>query len=491
MYRHRGLGWTEGPVWYNDTFYFSDTMRDFIGFGVDGVAATNSGGGPSFQGQLEPGSNGLFFLDDELLVCQHGARRVVRMKASNLRGERLQHDSVVSESSSLNSPNDIIVRDGIVYFSDPIYGFLSEEFPSDRPELDEQHPVKGVYRVEYPGGSPELIFTARRPNGLAFDPEGTLWIANSEVGNMSVFSSTGRLLSIDECYGEGAVDGIKIDERGWLWTTVPGGIAVIDLASEKVLARLKVGRTSNLAFGGGYLWITGLGHVWRIRLGGQYATAFFIDTYSRSDKQFSLARLAAKTAILVGILASLRHFLSPEWRRQRMCFWMSAIFVGRVLLQMFWFWDRAISLVEIFAEAGFIIPLSLYSLAKGAKSERFFTTNTLDILGLLLFVIGTAINVGSELDRHLRRTPGKLYTQGPFAIVRHPNYTGEILSFVGFALSSGNLLNLWIPLLMAVGMVVFSAPELDLYLANRYPLDWVDYAPHVTDSFLPLSIFYA
>lgn len=69
--------------------------------------------------------------------------------------------------------------------------------------------------------------------------------------------------------GPGLSDGFKIDQHGRLWTSVPGGIAVIDPSDQgaKVLATCSFGtNTSNVAFGeGGDVFVTGLGHVWRLR----------------------------------------------------------------------------------------------------------------------------------------------------------------------------------------------------------------------------------
>ena len=61
-------------------------------------------------------------------------------------------------------------------------------------------------------------------------------------------------------FGPGASDGIKIDEAGRLWATVPGGIAVIDLQTRRVLASVEFGtNTANLCFGdGGDVFVTGL-----------------------------------------------------------------------------------------------------------------------------------------------------------------------------------------------------------------------------------------
>ena len=57
---------------------------------------------------MEPGSNGLAYnkLTDELLICQHGNRRLVAM---NRKGEIRVIADHGPDGKSLNSPNDVAV----------------------------------------------------------------------------------------------------------------------------------------------------------------------------------------------------------------------------------------------------------------------------------------------------------------------------------------------------------------------------------------------
>lgn len=63
---------------------------------------------------------------------------------------------------------------------------------------------------------------------------------------------------------------------------------------------------------------------------------------------------------------------------------------------------------------------------------------------------------------------GHLYTAGLFCYARHVNYFGDILLFSGYALLTGRLSALAIPLIMSLGFAFGHAPKLDQYLANRY-----------------------
>jgi steroid 5-alpha reductase family enzyme len=151
--------------------------------------------------------------------------------------------------------------------------------------------------------------------------------------------------------------------------------------------------------------------------------------------------------------------------------------------------------IEISAEALFIVPLSLASLAWGAtraaspcpSSWCLFLHECEQVAGMAAFVGGTYLNLAPEWQRHvwkqLPANQGKLYTEGWFGVARHINYSGEICSFVGFAIATGQWWNQWIPLAMALGMCCWSAPELDWYLKNRYGPEaynkWCDEVPYL------------
>jgi len=67
--------------------------------------------------------------------------------------------------------------------------------------------------------------------------------------------------------GPGLSDGFKFDEHGRIWSSVPGGIAVIDVQRKRVLATVRFNTNiSNIRFGdNGDVFVTGLGHVWRLK----------------------------------------------------------------------------------------------------------------------------------------------------------------------------------------------------------------------------------
>ena len=124
-----GFDWAEGPVWVKEGGYllFSDippnrVMRWKEGEGLS-VFLDEAGyfGDDDYSG--EPGSNGLLINGDgDLILCEHGNRRVGKLSPIAQDGERT---AVVDnhQGKKFNSPNDgVFNSNGDLYFTDPPYG---------------------------------------------------------------------------------------------------------------------------------------------------------------------------------------------------------------------------------------------------------------------------------------------------------------------------------------------------------------------------------
>jgi gluconolactonase len=279
-----GFDWAEGPVWLQAAegreacLLFSDIPRNRInrwrpGKGVDVFLEPSGFSGPDPEGR-EPGSNGLA-LDREgrLLLCEHGDRRVSRLERDG--GRRTLVDAF--EGRRLNSPNDAAVHSsGAIYFTDPPYG-LPKQWDDPRRELE----WCGVYRIAADGGLALLCRTMTRPNGIAFSPdERTLYVAQSDprAPIWKAFSvhddgtlDEGRTFFDATSLAKdrrGLPDGLKVDARGNLFATGPGGVLVI-APDGTHLGTLLTGRaTANCAFGedGRSLFITADALLCRVRL---------------------------------------------------------------------------------------------------------------------------------------------------------------------------------------------------------------------------------
>jgi gluconolactonase len=256
-----GFEWTEGPVWVKDGGYllFSDIPRNSVMKWVEGVGVSVHLKPAGFTGAVdygkEPGSNGLT-LDSEgrLTSCEHGDRRISVLTKNG--GKRTLVDNY--QGKRLNSPNDLAFKsNGDLYFTDPPYG-LPGNFDDPRRELD----YCGVYRLSKDGKLTLLTKEMTRPNGIGFSPdEKTLYVANSDparaiwmaypvkddgtlgVGRVfyDVTSNVGKM--------PGLPDGLKVDSKGNLFGTGPGGVYVFS-PSGTLLGRIETGEASaNCAWG--------------------------------------------------------------------------------------------------------------------------------------------------------------------------------------------------------------------------------------------------
>lgn len=98
-----------------------------------------------------------------------------------------------------------------------------------------------------------------------------------------------------------------------------------------------------------------------------------------------------------------------------------------------------------------------------------------DRIGVLSFLGGSLLSTGSELLRSRRmmatQRRSALCTDGPFAVVRHPDLLGDLLWSVGWALLTRNLAALALPLVAAAWRGKRSAVEVEGVLeAQEGPL---------------------
>jgi gluconolactonase len=228
-----GFAFTEGPVWIKDGYLlFSDIPNNVINKWTPDGKVTVFRKPSGYDGTDAPagafiGSNGLT-LDKEgrLVICEHGNHRVTRLEKNG----KLTVLADKYEGKRLNSPNDAVYKsDGALYFSDPPYGLVKlDEDP--KKELS----FNGIYRLA--GGKLQLLHKdLSRPNGLAFSPdEKYLYVSNSDekkkiwtrfdVQPDGTIAHGKVIYDVTKETAEGLPDGMKIDQKGNLYCTGPGGI---------------------------------------------------------------------------------------------------------------------------------------------------------------------------------------------------------------------------------------------------------------------------
>ena len=273
----QGFHWSEGPVWMPGNYLlFSDVPMNTI-FKWDAQAGVSVFLQPSgYTGTVprggEPGSNGLTHdKQGRLIACQHGDRRVARWEDGKFVAVANRF-----EGKRFSSPNDVVVKsNGDIYFTDPPYGL-----PKNIDDPTKEIPFQGVYRVSADGNVTLLTGEITRPNGLAFSPdEKVLYVASSDPLKAIWMSypvkadgtlGAGRVFFDSTAMQKGKKglpDGMKIDQRGNLWATGPGGVLIIS-PEGKHLGTLATGeKTANCAWGddGSTLYITADMYLCRVK----------------------------------------------------------------------------------------------------------------------------------------------------------------------------------------------------------------------------------
>ena len=251
-----GYDWSEGPVWVESQkmLLFSDVPRDTIFKWTEEnrkeVYLTPSGYTDTVKRGGEMGSNGLT-LDNKgnLILTQCGNRQIARMDAP-LDKPAVKYIPIANsyKGKKFNSPNDVICDSkGQFFFTDPPYG-LEKQMDDPKKEL----PFQGVFMVKTSGEVVLVTDTLTRPNGLAFLPgEKTLIVANSDPAKPNWYAfdidendvvSNPRIFYSAAGYdksAKGMPDGMKIDKKGNVFATGPGGIWIFN-SQGKLLGKFKM-----------------------------------------------------------------------------------------------------------------------------------------------------------------------------------------------------------------------------------------------------------
>jgi gluconolactonase len=174
--------------------------------------------------------------------------------------------------------------DGSLYFTDPPYGLQTQ---SDK-DPEKKLTVNGVYRLagardHRPGAPPandklQLIITdLPRPNGIAFSPdEKFLYVSNSGPAKWMRYAvqpdgsvTDGKVFHDPSGEkGMGGPDGIKVDRKGNVWGSGPGGVWILSPEGKHIGTIRVPERVGNVAWGdkdAKTLYIVASTSVYRIR----------------------------------------------------------------------------------------------------------------------------------------------------------------------------------------------------------------------------------
>jgi gluconolactonase len=272
-----GFQFTEGPLWrpLEKRLWFSDVVGNVLrAVTPDGrveVLIEHAAGHSTAPAGSYIGPNGLLAEEGgTVLMAQHASRQIVRIGADG------QTAVVVDrfEGRRLNSPNDLAYGPGgALYFTDPPFGLVGQDEDPTK-ELN----FNGVYRFAA-GQVSALVRDLGRPNGIGFSPDfRTMYVSNTEATRKVVMAydvtadggvAGGRVFADGTAdTSPGMPDGLKVDTRGNVYATMPGGIWVV-APDGRHLGTIRAPEVAaNCAWGddGRTLYITAETSVYRIRL---------------------------------------------------------------------------------------------------------------------------------------------------------------------------------------------------------------------------------
>ncbi|RNL77840.1 SMP-30/gluconolactonase/LRE family protein [Sinomicrobium pectinilyticum] len=280
-----GFVWSEGPLWVENEqmLLFSDVPKNTVykwteEGGTEVYLRPSGYTGTQPSKSKEPGSNGLLLdTGGNLVLCQHGNRQMVRMEAPLTKPEPVFHSLADNyKGKRFNSPNDAVYSsNGDLFFTDPPYGLPMQNDKDPAKEIG----FNGVYKVRPNGEVVLLTGNITRPNGIALFPgETKLLVACSDRDAPGWY-----LLDINDAQKEpvvfydatdqrkglkGSPDGLKIDKKGNIYASGPGGIWIFDKAG-KVLGKIRLDESaSNVALSDDEktLYVTNDMYVLRVRL---------------------------------------------------------------------------------------------------------------------------------------------------------------------------------------------------------------------------------
>jgi gluconolactonase len=273
-----GFGFTEGPVWVQNGesgyLLFTDIPGNVIykltpqdgqasvflyNAGYNGSDVWRWGGiqnngrdrsDPRFEEFAMIGADGLT-LDRQgrVIIATFAGRSLVRLESDGKR--TVLADSY--EGKRFNGPNDVVVkRDGAIYFTDT-YGGLRLRDKDPRKELA----FNAVFLWK-DGKLTLLIKDMPATNGLAFSPdEKYLYVNGSRDNYVRRYEvlpddtlTNGRMfIDMSKETERGITDGLRVDTKGNLYETGPGGVWVISPEGKHLGTIRTPEQSTNVGFG--------------------------------------------------------------------------------------------------------------------------------------------------------------------------------------------------------------------------------------------------
>ena len=172
--------------------------------------------------------------------------------------------------------------------------------------------------------------------------------------------------------------------------------------------------------------------------------------------------------------------------RRILLFSFGVLLFARMTLTLFVLLKRRFAWNELggVAFALFVYHVGFASLGAGETTQL----GILDVVAIGLFLFGSYLNTGSEIQRKKfqadPKNRGRLYTGGLFRFARHINYFGDTLWVSGWAIATRNIGSAVIPIALAAGFIFAFIPSLTKHLRASYG-DQFDVWSKQTKAFIP------
>jgi gluconolactonase len=271
-----GDGFTEGTNWVQHGkigfLLFSDIPGNVIyrmtANGALSVYLDRSGYTGPFNGHtmltvggstnypfIDLGSDGLTLdLQGRLIICAFGNRAVERLEKD---GER----TILADNyggKRFNGPNDVVVKkDGTIYFSDTFSGLRRSGPGPNAPRVLTKDGLDHmfIFMIKRRTVSP-VINDIVHTNGLAFSPGERYLYVTAEGNSLKRYDvqaddtvTNGQTFIDMRGSLPGYVDGIRVDSKGNIYSTGPGGVWIISPEGKHLGTILTSKMVANLTFG--------------------------------------------------------------------------------------------------------------------------------------------------------------------------------------------------------------------------------------------------
>jgi gluconolactonase len=225
---------------------------------------------PGYEQFALLGSNGLTVdKQGRLIICAGGDRSIDRIESNGKR-------TVLADKydgKRFNGPNDVIVKkDGAIYFTDGYDGLRGADKDPAR-GVD----FRGIFLLK-DGKVTRIADDIPNPNGLSLSPDEKTFYANGSAAKFvraydvqpdDTLTNSRMLIDMSSDKTPGITDGMKVDTKGNIWESGPGGIWIVSPDGKHLGTIFTPKLVGNLDFGDPdhkTLYIAARQNVYKIRL---------------------------------------------------------------------------------------------------------------------------------------------------------------------------------------------------------------------------------